>query len=173
MKIIGLQSHSDLILTGLSQWLSRDYQSRILKEGDDAADVDLLIYEHQRWQSVDKPKIRLLAKIEEYPFAYSAITWTITREELLKAVEQTLNDKTYIQPLLVEQIENFLHEEEVFAQLNRREQIYVQGILKGESNRELAHHLYISEKTVKNNLTQLYRKLKVSGRKEIEKKYKK
>ena len=55
--------------------------------------------------------------------------------------------------------------------LNRREKYLLEEILLGKTNKEISREIFISEKTIKNNLTDLYKKLKVSGRREIVKKY--
>ena len=49
-------------------------------------------------------------------------------------------------------------------QLTRRELEVLQMIAKGKSNFEIAEELYLSEKTVKNHLTNIFRKIEVSDR---------
>lgn len=48
--------------------------------------------------------------------------------------------------------------------LTRRERDIVRGIQLGLSNRDIAASLGINEKTVRNHLTVVYEKLRVSGR---------
>lgn len=54
-----------------------------------------------------------------------------------------------------------------FDDLTDRERRLVRGILQGFTNKEIAARLYLSEKTVRNNLTALYRKLKIQRREEL------
>lgn len=54
-----------------------------------------------------------------------------------------------------------------FDHLTERERSLVRGILQGLTNKEIAGKLYLSEKTIRNNLTTLYRKLKISRREEL------
>ncbi|KGF10312.1 hypothetical protein HMPREF1633_10065 [Tissierellia bacterium S5-A11] len=54
-----------------------------------------------------------------------------------------------------------------FDDLTDRERRLVRGILQGFTNKEIAGRLYLSEKTVRNNLTALYRKLKIQRREEL------
>lgn len=48
--------------------------------------------------------------------------------------------------------------------LTGRERQIVDALLRGLSNKEIAQHLGVSDQTVKNQLTRLYRKIGVSGR---------
>jgi DNA-binding NarL/FixJ family response regulator len=56
---------------------------------------------------------------------------------------------------------------EVDRQLTKREHQIVEALLRACSNKEIAHSLGVSDQTVKNQLTTLYRKLGVSGRLEL------
>lgn len=63
-------------------------------------------------------------------------------------------------------VKNFTKEEDsVF--LNEREEAILERILAGKSNREIAADLFLSEKTIKNNITGLYTKLEVKNRQEV------
>ena len=48
--------------------------------------------------------------------------------------------------------------------LSRREAVVVSHILEGESNKVIAQELYISEKTVKTHVSNIFRKLQVKDR---------
>lgn len=50
------------------------------------------------------------------------------------------------------------------ASLTPREQDVLRALIKGASNKEIAYELFISEKTVKSHLNQVFRKLNVSRR---------
>lgn len=174
MKLIGLQSKSGLLRTGLSVWLGEHYQCCAIQSFDEIAPVDLLIYERRELGKIKKPKIHLLFDdMADYPITVSSITAEVTKTELMQAVQETFQNKVYIQPILLKRMEEFYKRESVFEQLNQRDKILIMGILHGKRNKELAQTLYISEKTVKNNLTQLYKTLQVCDRRELEKKYKK
>lgn len=45
-------------------------------------------------------------------------------------------------------------------------------IVAGSSNKEAAHVLFVTEKTIKWHLTNIYRKLKINSRYELRAKYK-
>ncbi|MDN5375571.1 MAG: hypothetical protein PWQ39_611 [Thermacetogenium sp.] len=55
-------------------------------------------------------------------------------------------------------------EEDGIAALTAREKEVLALIARGESNRNIARRLFISEKTVKNHITSIFRKLKVEDR---------
>jgi len=50
------------------------------------------------------------------------------------------------------------------SMLTEREKEVLGLIAQGESNKNIAHKLFISEKTVKNHITSIFRKLKVEDR---------
>jgi DNA-binding NarL/FixJ family response regulator len=51
--------------------------------------------------------------------------------------------------------------------LTKREQEIVDLLLRGQSNKEIASQLGVSDQTIKNQLTTLYRKMDVSSRLEL------
>lgn len=53
------------------------------------------------------------------------------------------------------------------SQITRREHEVLLLILQGKSNKEIARHLTIAEVTVKKHLTSIYRKLRITNRKEL------
>lgn len=67
---------------------------------------------------------------------------------------------------LDEVIEGFTKESSRVFLTDREEEI-LKGILDGKSNRDIAADLFLSEKTIKNNITGLYSKLQVKNRQEV------
>ncbi|MDO5712928.1 MAG: LuxR C-terminal-related transcriptional regulator [Tissierellia bacterium] len=63
-------------------------------------------------------------------------------------------------------VKNFTKEEDTVF-LNEREEAILERILAGKSNRDIAADLFLSEKTIKNNITVLYTKLDVKNRQEV------
>jgi DNA-binding CsgD family transcriptional regulator len=51
--------------------------------------------------------------------------------------------------------------------LSRRQKQIVEALLSGCTNKEIAQRLGVSDQTIKNQLTTLYRKLGLSGRLEL------
>ncbi len=55
-------------------------------------------------------------------------------------------------------------EEEIIAGLTRREYEVICLISKGYNNKEIGQELFISEKTVKNHVSNIFKKIKVNDR---------
>ncbi len=90
-------------------------------------------------------------------------------DSLVKAIKDVASGKTYIQPnianLFVEEIDEENNEIAMkIDSLTKREYEVLTVIAEGLSNREIAERLFISEKTVKNHLSNIFRKLDVSDR---------
>lgn len=90
-------------------------------------------------------------------------------DSLIKAIKDVVKGKTYIQPsiatLLVEEMKE--EDDEVTKKINsltKREYEVLTVIAEGLNNREIAERLFISEKTVKNHVSNIFRKLEVNDR---------
>ncbi len=93
-------------------------------------------------------------------------------QHVVLAISQVVQGETYFPPQLMEKVVRYLQslgsqqekkQEETFA-LTLREKEVLQCIVEGLSNKEIATSLSISEKTVKNHLTGIFRKLDVQDR---------
>lgn len=88
---------------------------------------------------------------------------------LIKAIRTIYDGESYIQPnmasLLFKRINNTNEEKEtVFTKLTKREIEVLKLITDGMLNKEIAHKLCISEKTVKNHVSNIFKKINVSDR---------
>jgi two-component system response regulator DegU len=90
---------------------------------------------------------------------------------LLEAIRSVNSGKSYIQSnMTMELVKEFnrvtMHEKEKHDDnnLTSREIEVLELIAEGMINKEIAKHLYISEKTVKNHVSNIFRKLNVSDR---------
>ncbi|MDI3477525.1 MAG: two-component system, NarL family, response regulator DegU [Thermoanaerobacterium sp.] len=84
-------------------------------------------------------------------------------DELIKAIRTISNGGVYIHPSLVSEIEN-LDVDECKKELTDREMQILNLIAEGYSNKEIADKLFLSEKTVKNHVYNIFRKLDVKDR---------
>lgn len=91
-------------------------------------------------------------------------------DSLIKAIRDVNMGKTYIQPsiasMLVEGLEEKDSNKELdkIRQLTKREYEVLSLIAEGLSNKDIADKLFISEKTVKNHVSSIFKKLDVNDR---------
>jgi DNA-binding NarL/FixJ family response regulator len=90
-----------------------------------------------------------------------------TTSEIVEAIHSVYEGRKYLDRSLVEllfQKYNRNEEKSVFDELSSREMEILYCISKGYSNKEIAAELFLSEKTIKNNLTRIFKKLEVKDR---------
>ncbi len=88
---------------------------------------------------------------------------------LIEAVRSVYEGQTYIQPIMARELVNEYKRIKSGAddprnQLTERETEVLKLLSKGMLNKEIANELYISEKTVKNHISSIFRKLNVQDR---------
>lgn len=90
---------------------------------------------------------------------------TADLKELLRAIHIVTEGKFYIQPDLEKNPDfRLTDEEERILSLSRREREVLANVADGMSNKEIATALHISERTVKNHLSCIFKKMRVSDR---------
>lgn len=90
---------------------------------------------------------------------------------LIKAIKDVNDGKTYIQPsiasILVEELNDKDKKDsnyEKIESLTKREYEVLILVAEGLNNKEIANKLFISEKTVKNHVSNIFKKIKVNDR---------
>ncbi len=89
---------------------------------------------------------------------------------LIKAIKKVKNGDLYIHPtlsgILVKEYKrkDKSMDEVINTSLTKREYEVIRLISKGYNNKEIANELYISEKTVKNHVSNIFKKIKVTDR---------
>lgn len=89
---------------------------------------------------------------------------------LVKAIQKVVSGDIYIHPTLSNVLvkaykrKDEEEEEELIAGLTRREYEVISLISKGFNNKEIGQELYISEKTVKNHVSNIFKKINVNDR---------
>lgn len=92
----------------------------------------------------------------------------IEPDELVESIRQIMRGENTIHPEANIQLEKGLRENEnkphVKNPLTPREQDVLAELTKGKSNREIASSLYVTEKTVKTHISNIFHKLEVQDR---------
>ncbi|MGI6649780.1 MAG: response regulator [Bacillota bacterium] len=95
----------------------------------------------------------------------------VEAEELIRAIIDVHEGRSIIHPRVTGKVlgeftrlSNSEGDGSHLDRLTQREREVLELIAKGEANREIANRLYISEKTVKNHITSILRKLNVHDR---------
>lgn len=105
---------------------------------------------------------------------FNAFIFTITKHEVLNLIRANLRDQTFRNELYLRSVaeeyhtENTLEFEEIKSGIEKivaslpekRKQVYCLSRNEGLSNREIAHQLNISEKTVEDHITHAIKKIK-------------
>lgn len=87
--------------------------------------------------------------------------------DLIQTIHRVQEGEVVIHPRVTGQLVQELtrpHKKNDQLNLTRREKEILEMLVKGNSNREMALAMFISEKTVKNHLTSIFRKLGVKDR---------
>ena len=88
--------------------------------------------------------------------------------ELKTAISSISNGENYIQPKLVAELNNFLihkdADQDKLRTLTKREMEVLKLVALGEFNKNIAGKLNISERTVKNHIFNIFKKINVSDR---------
>lgn len=89
-------------------------------------------------------------------------------DELKEAIDVVISGNTYIQPSLLpalnESMEDYALDKEKIEWLTKRELDVLRLISKGCSNKKISDELTISERTVKNHISHIFRKINVEDR---------
>lgn len=88
---------------------------------------------------------------------------------LIEAIRSVSNNQTYIQPIMARELVNEYKRiksggDDPKNRLTERETEVLKLLAKGMLNKEIANALFISEKTVKNHISSIFRKLNVQDR---------
>jgi len=88
--------------------------------------------------------------------------------ELKKAIYSVLEGESYIQPNLIPELNSYLiHKDDdkiKLDSLTKREIEVLIEVAKGNFNKDIAMHLNISERTVKNHMVSIFKKIEVADR---------
>lgn len=89
-------------------------------------------------------------------------------DELISAIKTVYNNERYIQPDLIPALNARLiqneNDSDMIKDITRREMQMLGYIALGKTNSEIGHELNISDRTVKNHISNLFKKINVTDR---------
>lgn len=90
----------------------------------------------------------------------------VAGQELIATIRKVVEGNVFIHPRVASRVVRELSSDRrrMETRLTKREKDILDFLVKGHSNKEMADAMYISEKTVKNHLTNIFRKLSVKDR---------
>ena len=92
----------------------------------------------------------------------------IEPDDLVNSIRKIMRGESIIHPVATSQLEETIREEEnlphVKSPLTPRERDVLAELTKGKSNREIASSLFVTEKTVKTHISNIFAKLQVQDR---------
>ncbi len=91
----------------------------------------------------------------------------VAGSDLIDTIHKVMNGEIVIHPRVANRLVSELtraEQETDDVKLTKREKDVLALLVKGNSNKEMAENMFISEKTVKNHLTSIFRKLGVKDR---------
>ncbi len=121
-------------------------------------------------------KVLILTIHNEVEYLYKAVEIGVKgyvlkdseSDVLIRAIRSVNEGDTYIQPNMASQLFKKMNNEETASvqnsRLTKREIEVLKLITEGMLNKEIAHRLCISEKTVKNHVSNIFKKIEVSDR---------
>lgn len=157
-----IRLNPDIILMDINMPNSNGLEAlRKLKDLGIKCKVIILTTEAKKEYIIEANKIGADAYLEK----------TITSSNLIKVIKNVSIGRTYLHPYLEEMKGNKLEENteenmnlRKIGLLSKREYEILVLIASGYNNKEIGQGLYISEKTVKNHITNLFKKIEVSDR---------
>lgn len=159
---LGVSTNADILIIDPQQ---KDYNGfdiiRIMKERGFSGKVILLMSDICSEVYMQANKI----KVDGY------LLKTASPDKLIRSINEVSKGKLFtdedFEKSLLESKEcshNDKAESDKVEQLSQREYEILRLVASGRNNKIIASHLFISEKTVKNHLTQIFKKLEVSDR---------
>lgn len=185
-----------VVRKGIRDFLEEDPTLRVIAEASDGAEAWALITQQQPQVAVldirmphlsgveltrrikeKYPQVRvlILTAYDDEPYVLALlragadgyVLKTAQSSDLLAAVKQVFAGKSVIDPAIAPAVITNLINPPSMEQLTERELDVVRGVSKGWTNREIAHHLGISDRTVQGHLANIFAKLHVSSRTEL------
>lgn len=186
-----------VVRKGIRDFIEEDPTFQVIAEASDGAEAWALITQQQPQVAVldirmphmsgveltrrikeTYPQVRvlILTAYDDEPYVLALlragvdgyVLKTAQSSELLAAIKHVFAGKSVIDPIIAPVvITNLMNPLSTEHQLTERELDVVRGVSKGWTNREIAHDLGISDRTVQGHLANIFAKLHVASRTEL------
>jgi DNA-binding NarL/FixJ family response regulator len=195
IRVLLADDHA-VVRKGIRDFLEADPQIQVIAEAGDGAAAWRLLAQHLPDVAVldirmpelngveltkriktHYPQVRvlILSAYDDEPYilallragADGYILKTAQGDELVRAVQQVQTGKSVLDPKVAAKVVATLMDAQPVEPLSEREIEVLRGVAKGHTNREIARHLGISDRTVQGHLANIFGKLHVSSRTEM------
>jgi DNA-binding NarL/FixJ family response regulator len=185
-----------VVRKGIREFLEEDPAIHVIAEAGDGAEAWALLAQYQPHVAVldvrmphlsgveltkrikeyyPQVRILILSAYDDEPYVLALLRAgadgyllkTAESRELLAAVKQVAAGRSFIDPSLAPTVIAGLVKPPAADRLSDRELEVVRGVAKGWTNREIAHQLAISDRTVQGHLANIFAKLHVTSRTEL------
>lgn len=121
-------------------------------------------------------KILILTTFDDYDYIFQALRYgadgyllkNASSQELVEAIEKIINDEQVLDKEVTKQVLQLVKKDtSKFESLTKREIEIARKISEGQSNKEIAQELFLTEGTVKNHISNILSKLELHNRTEI------
>lgn len=88
----------------------------------------------------------------------------VEAEQLISAIDQVIAGARVVHKEAEAVMNNVVTKPHHVNKLSKREREVLKEMVKGKTNKEIAAHLFVSEKTIKTHVSHIFNKLQVSDR---------
>ena len=195
IRVLLADDHA-VVRKGIREFLEEDPAIRVIAEASDGAEAWALLAQQQPDVAVldvrmphltgieltrrikehyPHMRILILSAYDDEPYVLALLRAgadgyllkTAGSRDLLAAVKQVAAGGSFIDPALAPTVIAGLVKPPTADRLSDRELEVVRGVAKGWTNREIAHQLAISDRTVQGHLANIFAKLHVTSRTEL------
>ncbi|CDZ74702.1 Two component transcriptional regulator, LuxR family [Peptoniphilus sp. ING2-D1G] len=158
--------NKDFLKFGITKIVEENHEIYSVKSIQEVKKDEYLITNEHIYR--DKT-IVVFSNVEEAIFSTAniKILEDSTKFELLEAIKFLKLGRSYSSEKIKKIEEKVLNSYEHLQKLSMRQKFLISEIISGSTNAEISKKLYLSEGTVKNNLSVLYKKINVKNRMEL------
>ncbi len=195
IRVLLADDHA-VVRKGIRDFLEADPQICVIAEAEDGANAWQQLEQHppdvavldirmpglngieltkRIKQHYPQVRVLILSAYDDEPYilallragANGYVLKTAQGDDLVRAVKQVHEGKSVLDPEIAAKVVATVAHRPLAEPLSRRELEIVRGVAKGQTNREIARDLQISDRTVQGHLANVFGKLRVNSRTEM------